>query len=229
MPKFLRLDVTAKILDIGLIPVFYHADIEVAKKIVQACYQGGARTIEFTNRGDFACQVFIELTKWSNQKFPDLIMGVGTVIDTATASIYINNGASFVVGPLFNPDVAKACNRRKVAYIPGCMTPSEISEAEELGADVVKVFPAEVVTLSFIKAVRGPCPWVKMMPSGGVETTREDISAWIKAGAAVLNIGSNLIRKDLVAAGDFEGIEKLVEQCILWIREARGEPNKSRG
>lgn len=221
MPKFLKHEVIEKMLDAGLLPVFYNGDVEVAKKIIQACADGGAKVVEFTNRGDFAYQVFSELSKWCNQEL-SVVLGVGTIVDPATAALYINCGANFIVGPLFNPDVAKICNRRKVAYIPGCMTPSEISEAEEMGADMVKVFPGKVVTPSFIKAVRGPCPWVKMMPSGGVETTHENISAWIKAGAAALNIGSNLIRKDLVKAGDFEGIGKLVEQCILWIRDAKG-------
>lgn len=223
MPKFLKHEVIEQMLDTGLLPVFYNGDVEVAKKIIQACADGGAKVVEFTNRGDFAYRVFSELSKWCNQEL-SVILGAGTIVDPATAALYINCGANFIVGPLFNPDVAKACNRRKVAYIPGCMTLSEISEAEEMGADIVKVFPGKVVSPSFVKAVRGPCPWAKMMPSGGVETTRENISAWIKAGAPVLNMGSNLIRKDLVKVGDFEGIGKLVEQCILWIREARGNP-----
>jgi len=221
MPKFLKHEVIAKLLDIGLLPVFYNADVEVAKNIVRACYYGGAKVVEFTNRGDFAYQVFTELAKWSDRKFPDLILGAGTVIDPATAVIYIDSGANFIVGPLFNLEVAKICNRRKVVYIPGCSSPSEISKAEEMGADIVKVFPAKVVTPYFLKAMLAPCPWSKLMPAGGVEATREDVFAWIKAGAAVLNIGGKLIDKDLVKAGNFEGISKKVEQCILWIKEAR--------
>lgn len=189
MPKFLKHEVTAKLLDIGLLPVFYHADVEVAKSIVRACYDGGAKVVEFTNRGDFAYQVFAELAKWSNKELPDLILGAGTIIDHATAVLYIDSGANFIVGPLFNPEVAKICNRRKVAYIPGCSSPSEISEAEEMGADIVKVFPARVATPYFIKAVLAPCPWSKLMPAGGVEATREDAFAWIKAGAAALKEG----------------------------------------
>ncbi len=221
MPKFLKHEVTAKLLDIGLLPIFYHADVEIAKKIVRACYDGGATVVEFTNRGDFAYQVFTELAKWSNKELPDLILGVGTIIDPTTAVLYIDSGANFIVGPLFNPEVAKICNRRKVTYVPGCNSPSEISKAEEMGADIVKVFPAKVVTPYFIKAVLVPCPWSKLMPAGGVETTHEDIFSWIKAGAAALNIGGKLIDKDLVKAGDFEGIKEKVKQCIKWIKEAR--------
>jgi len=221
MPKFLKHEVVGKILDIGLLPVFYNDEAKVAKRIVQACADGGAMVIEFTNRGDFAYEVFSELSKWSQKESPDVILGAGTIIEPATAGIYINSGANFIVGPVFNPDVAKICNRRKVPYIPGCMTPSEISNAEETGVDIVKVFPGKTVGPSFIKAVLGPCPWSKLMPSGGVEITQENISGWIKSGASALNIGSNLIKKDLVKTNDYNGIKKLVEQCIIWINEAR--------
>lgn len=224
MPKFLKHEVVGKILEIGLLPVFYNGDVEAAKKIVQACAEGGAKVIEFTNRGDFAYQVFSELSKWSNLESSDIILGAGTIIDPATAALYINCGANFIVGPLFNPDVAKICNRRKVPYVPGCQSPSEISAAEEMGADIVKLFPAKVVTPTFISAILGPCGWTKLMASGGVEATHEDVSTWIKAGASALNLGSDLIRRDLVKAGDFEGIRKMVEQCIMWIKEARGDP-----
>ena len=222
MPRFLKHEVVGKILDIGLLPVFYNDDIRGAKRIVQACADGGAMVIEFTNRGDFAYEVFSELYKWSQKELPDVILGAGTIIDPATAGIYINSGANFIVGPVFNPEVAKICNRRKVPYIPGCMTPCEISNAEEMGVDIVKVFPGKTVGPAFIKAVLGPCPWSKLMPSGGVEITQENISGWIKSGSAALNIGSNLIKKDLVKAGDFNSIKKLVKQCMEWIKEERG-------
>jgi len=221
MPKFLKHEVVPKLLDMGLLPVFYNGDAEIAKKIVRACADGGAKVIEFTNRGDRAYQVFSELAKSCDQ-FPEVVLGAGTILDPATAGLYINSGANFVVGPVFNPEIAKICNRRKVAYIPGCSTPSEISMAEEMGADIIKVFPGITVKPSFIKAMLGPCPWSKLMPSGGVEATREDIFAWIKAGASVLNIGTKLIPKDLVKAEDFESIKRRVEQCILWVKEARG-------
>ena len=223
MPQFLKHEVVRKILDIGLLPVFYNDDIKVAKRIVQACADGGATVVEYTNRGDFAYQIFNELSSWSQKEFPDIILGAGTIVEPTTAGAYINSGANFIVGPVFNLDVAKICNRRKVVYIPGCMTPTEISNAEEVGADIVKIFPGKTVGPSFIKAIIGPCPWSKLMPSGGVEVTQENISDWIKSGASALNIGSNLIKKDLVKANDYNGIKKLVEQCVTWINEARGK------
>ncbi|MCD6465455.1 bifunctional 4-hydroxy-2-oxoglutarate aldolase/2-dehydro-3-deoxy-phosphogluconate aldolase [Candidatus Bathyarchaeota archaeon] len=224
MAKFMKHEVIGKILELGLVPVFYNGNLEVAKKIVQACIDGGAKVIEFTNRGDFAYQVFSQLAKWCNETFNEVILGVGSVIDPMTAALYINSGANFVVGPIFNPEVAKICNRRKIPYIPGCGSPSEISAAEEMGCDIVKIFPGNRLKPAFIKSILGPCPWAKLMPTGGVDATRESIFEWIKAGAAALGIGSRLIRKDLVAAGDFEAITKKVEQCLWWIQEARGKP-----
>ncbi len=225
MPKFMKHVVIGKILELGLVPVFYHDNLEVAKKIVQACIDGGQKVIEFTNRGDFAYQVFTELAKWVNVEFKDVIIGVGSVIDPMTAALYINSGANFIVGPVFNPEVAKICNRRKVPYSPGCGSVSEISEAEEMGCDIIKIFPGEEVGgPSFIKNMLAPCPWVKLMPTGGVDTTRESIFEWIKAGAAALGIGSKLISKEIVNTGDFEALTKKVEQCLWWIKEARGTP-----
>jgi len=221
MSRFLKHEVVGKILDIGLLPVFCHNDVEVSKKIVKACVDGGATVVEFTNRGDFAYDVFIKLLEYTQKELPDVILGIGTILDPATATMYINSGSNFVVGPIFNLDVAKVCNRRKIAYIPGCMTPSEISTAEKVGVDIVKIFPGITVGPEFIKSVLGPCPSYHMMPSGGVETNQENISTWIKAGSSALNIGSNLIKKDLVNSKDFNSIKKLVSQCIMWIDEAR--------
>jgi len=223
MASFLKHKVVGEILEIGLLPVFYNRDIKVSENIVRACADGGAKVIEFTNRGDLAYEVFSELVMWSKKESPEVILGAGTILDPATADLFINSGANFIVGPIFNPDVANICNRRKVVYIPGCMTPSEISTAEKAGVDIVKVFPGSVVGPEFIKAILGPCPWFRLMPSGGVEVNLQDISNWIRAGAATLNIGSNLLKKDLVKAGDFASIKKLVEQCIAWIKEARQE------
>jgi 2-dehydro-3-deoxyphosphogluconate aldolase/(4S)-4-hydroxy-2-oxoglutarate aldolase len=227
MGSFLKHKVVGEILEIGLLPVFYNKDIKSTENIVRACADGGAKVIEFTNRGDLAYEVFSELVKWSKKDLPDVILGAGTILDQATADLFINSGANFIVGPIFNPEVAKICNRRKVAYIPGCMTPSEISTAENAGVDIVKVFPGSVVGPEFIKAILGPCPWFRLMPSGGVDVNRQNIFSWIKAGSSALNIGTNLIKKDLVKTGDFNGIKELVEQCIGWIKEAREEVKSS--
>lgn len=225
MAQFKRMQVLNAIYETGLVPVFYNKDVEVAKQIVTACADGGARVIEFTNRGDFAYQVFAELVKYCQENRPEVILGVGSVLDAPTAALYIANGANFIVGPVLNPEVAKLCNRRKISYSPGCGSASEISEAEELGVEIVKVFPgAEVGGPKFVKAVLGPTPWTSIMPTGGVDATEESITAWTKAGVAALGIGSNLITKDLVAAGDWATLAKNVEQCLLWVKKARGVP-----
>lgn len=224
MARFMRLDVLNKMVELGVVPVFYQGDVEVAKQIVAACSKGGAKVVEFTNRGDFAYQVFGELVKHFAQADPELILGAGSVSDPGTAALYINNGANFVVGPILNPDVAKTCNRRKIAYSPGCGSASEISYAEELGVEIVKVFPGNSVGgPDFVRAVLGPHPWTRIMPTGGVDATRESIEAWFKAGVACVGIGSHLISRDLVAKGDFDGIAAKVAQVLAWIREVRGQ------
>ncbi|MFZ5916762.1 MAG: bifunctional 4-hydroxy-2-oxoglutarate aldolase/2-dehydro-3-deoxy-phosphogluconate aldolase [Chloroflexota bacterium] len=223
MARFSRLEVLNTMIDIGLVPVFYHQDVETAVQIVAACAAGGARVVEFTNRGDLAYQVFAELVRHFTQADPGIILGVGSVIDPGTAALYISSGANFVVGPVLNPDVAKVCNRRKVAYSPGCGSASEISAAEELGVEICKVFPgAQVGGPAFVKAVLGPCPWTRIMPTGGVDATEESIAAWFKAGVACVGIGSRLIAGDRVAAGDFEAIRRRTADVIGWIIKARG-------
>jgi 2-dehydro-3-deoxyphosphogluconate aldolase/(4S)-4-hydroxy-2-oxoglutarate aldolase len=222
MARFSRLEVLNTIIEIGLVPVFYNKDVEVAKKIVEACVAGGAKVVEFTNRGDLAYQVFAELVSYFAEKDPSVILGVGSVIDPGTAALYISSGANFVVGPVLNPEVAKVCNRRKVAYSPGCGSASEISAAEELGVEICKVFPgSQVGGPAFVKAVLGPCPWTRIMPTGGVDATEESINDWFKAGVACVGIGSKLIVKDLVAAGDFGAISKKVADVVRWIKKAR--------
>ena len=224
MARFERIEVLRTIYDIGLVPVFYNNDLETAKNIVKACVDGGARVVEFTNRGDRAYRIFSELVEYFDQRQPDAILGVGSVLDSGTASLYINSGANFVVGPILNKDVAKVCNRRKIGYSPGCGSATEISEAEELGVEIVKVFPGgQVGGPAFVKAVLGPMPWTRIMPTGGVSPTKESITEWIKAGAACLGIGSKLISRDLVAKGDWNGVKAKVEECLRFINEARGE------
>jgi 2-dehydro-3-deoxyphosphogluconate aldolase/(4S)-4-hydroxy-2-oxoglutarate aldolase len=210
--------------DLGLVPVFYNPDLEVAKRIVTACGAGGARVVEFTNRGDRAWNIFTQLIAWAEEVHPEIILGVGSVIDMPTAAMYIGSGANFVVGPVLNPEIARLCNRRKVAYSPGCGSVSEISQAEELGVEIVKVFPGtQVGGPAFVKAVRGPMPWTRIMPTGGVDATEESIRAWFEAGVACVGMGSRLITKELVAAGDFEGISNKVVQVLAWIRDVRDE------
>ena len=222
MARFSRLEVLNKIIEIGLVPVFYHSDVETAAKIVAACAAGGATLVEFTNRGDLAYRVFSDLVAHFAIEAPEVILGVGSVIDPGTAALYISSGANFVVGPVLNPEVARVCNRCKIAYSPGCGSASEISAAEELGVEICKIFPgAQVGGPAFVKAVLGPCPWTRLMPTGGVDATEESIRAWFEAGVACVGIGSKLITRELVAAGDFEAITEKVQQVIGWIKQVR--------
>lgn len=218
---FSRLKVVKMILESGVIPVFFNGSIDSAKKIVKACYDGGARVVEFTNRGQSAVAVFGQLVEWRESQLPDCVLGVGTIFDTSSAGSYIDLGANYIVGPTFNPEVARTCNRRKVLYIPGCLTPTEISNAEEMGAEVIKLFPASVATPSFVRAILGPMPNTRIMPSGGVRINHKEVKDWIEAGAVAVNIGSDLIREDLVEAGRFDAISHNIGKCILWINEAR--------
>lgn len=222
MARFSRLQTLQTMLDTGMVPVFYHKDLETAKQVVKACYLGGVRAFEFTNRGDFAHEIFSELNKWAAAECPDLIMGIGSIIDAGTASLYLQMGANFVVGPLLNPDIFKVCNRRQVAYIPGCGSVTEIGYAQELGAEVVKVFPAgNVGGPSFVKNVKAPMPWTNLMATGAVEPTEENLTKWFQSGVACVGMGSNLFPKDIIAAKDWNRITELSKAALTFIKNAR--------
>jgi 2-dehydro-3-deoxyphosphogluconate aldolase/(4S)-4-hydroxy-2-oxoglutarate aldolase len=170
---------------------------------------------EFTNRGDMAYELFAELVKWSREEMPGLILGVGTVVDAGTCSLYIQMGAKFVVSPLLNEEMARVCNRRKVLWVPGCATASEISRAEELGADLVKLFPGPTVGgANFLKAYLGPCPWSNIMPSGGVSPTVENLTEWFEAGAFCVGMGSQLISHEIIQKGDFKKLEQVARSAM---------------
>ncbi len=224
MARFARLKTLTTIVETGVVPVFYNPDVEVARKVAAACVAGGCPLLEFTNRGDHAWEVFSELERYCAKELPNLILGVGSIVDAGTASLYINCGANFVVGPLLNPEVARTCNRRKIPYSPGCGSASEISQAEELGCEIVKVFPGkEVGGPGFVKAVKGPCPWVSIMPTGGVECNEASLKAWFDAGVACVGMGSNLITKDLLKAGNYEGIADKVRETLEIVRKVRAK------
>ena len=214
MSKFDKLAVLTKIGQTRMVPVFYHKDVAVACAVVKACYDGGVRAFEFTNRGDMAHEVFAELMRFTADECPDLALGVGSVVDAPTAALYIQMGACFVVGPLLNSDVAKVCNRRGVPYTPGCGTVSEVGQAQELGCDIVKVFPGDVLGPKFVKGLRAPMPWSRIMVTGGVEPTEENLSAWIKAGAFCVGMGSKLFPKDKVAAADWQYVTDMCRQSL---------------
>jgi 2-dehydro-3-deoxyphosphogluconate aldolase/(4S)-4-hydroxy-2-oxoglutarate aldolase len=224
MARFMRLDVINTLLDIGLVPLFYNGDVETSIELASACSRGRARVIEFTNRGEMAYPVFTELVKHFTQTDPDLILGVGSIIDAPTAALYLAAGANFIVGPSLNPEISRLCNRRKILYMPGCGTENEIVAAEELGAEICKIFPGSSAGgPGFIKAVLAPSPWHRLMPTGGVDATETSISEWIKAGAAAVGMGSKLITKQAVNDKDYDGIAKKTSDCIGWIKAARAK------
>lgn len=222
MAQFKRLYVLNVFSTTGIVPLFYHKDAEIVKKVTKACYLGGARVFEFTNRGDYAHEVFSEVNKWATKECPEMIMGVGSVVDIGTASLYIQLGANFIVSPSLNPDLAKVCNRRKVPWMPGCGTLTEINLAEELGCEIVKIFPGkEVGGPSFVKAILAPCPWTCIMPSGGVSPDRENLKEWFDAGVTCVGLGSLLIPNDLIEKGDFKTIENKVKEVIKIVKELK--------
>ena len=215
MARFTRMQVLTAMYDISVVPVFYHPDIDTAKSVVAAISRGGCKLVEFVNRGDHAFEVFSELDRHFAKADPSLILGVGSIVEPYTAALYINSGANFVVGPSLNEDVAELCNRRMIPYSPGCGSATEISNAQALGCEIVKVFPGkEVGGPSFVKNVMGPMPWTRVMPTGGVDSTEESLTAWLSAGVAAMGMGSNLITKEMLAAKDWAGIEHKVRETL---------------
>ena len=222
MARFNKMQVLDAIVSTGMVPVYYNKDVEIAKQVVKACYEGGVRAFEFTNRGDFAHEVFAELIKFATKECPELVLGVGSIVDAGTASLYLQLGANFVVGPLFNPEIAKVCNRRLVPYTPGCGSVSEIGFAQEVGCDLCKIFPAgNVGGPSFVKNIKAPMPWSMIMATGAVEPTEENLSAWFKAGVTCVGMGSKLFPKEMIAAGNWEAISTLCRDALASIKKYR--------
>jgi 2-dehydro-3-deoxyphosphogluconate aldolase/(4S)-4-hydroxy-2-oxoglutarate aldolase len=218
-----RLDIALLMREVGAVPLYYHPDVEVCKEVIAACYRGGMKLFEFTNRGKFAHETFAELSQWATEQIPDLQLGVGTVVDAGTCSLYIQLGAKFIVSPLLNEEMARVCNRRKVLWIPGCATASEIGKAEELGAEVVKLFPGPTVGgAAFLKAYLGPCPWSNIMPSGGVSPTRENLAEWFSAGAFCVGMGSQLISKEIITNRNYQQLEDISRRSLEMISSIRG-------
>lgn len=221
MATYSKIQVIQTMKETGMVPVFYHSDAETAKHVLKACYDGGVRAFEFTNRGDFAQEVFGELVKYARKELPGMIVGVGSVVDAPTAAMYIQLGANFVVGPLFNQEIAPVCNRRLIPYCPGCGTVSEVGAAQEAGCDLCKVFPGDVLGPAFVKGLRAPMPWSQIMVTGGVKPERENLEAWFKAGVTCVGMGSNLFPKDAVASADWDRITGLCRTALDTIAEVR--------
>lgn len=221
MSQFTRIEVANTMRQTGLVPLFYHPDLEVSKQVVKACYDGGARLLEFTARGDFAHEVFGELVKYAVKELPGMIMGVGSVTDAAAASRFMALGANFIVTPVLREDIALVCNRRKVLWSPGCGSLTEIARAEELGCEVVKLFPGGIYGPGFVKAIKGPQPWTSIMPTGGVSPTKESLSSWFDAGVTCVGMGSKLIKKDSSGNYDLKEIQHLISDCLEQISNLR--------
>ena len=214
MAQYSRIEVATVMKETGLVPLFYHKDLEVSKKVLKACYAGGARLMEFTARGDFAHEVFGELTKYAVAELPGMIMGVGSVTDGAAASRFMALGANFIVTPVLREDIALVCNRRKVLWSPGCGTLTEIARAEELGCEIVKLFPGDIYGPNFVKGIKGPCPWTNIMPTGGVSPTKENLEAWFNAGVTCVGMGSKLMSKKPNGEFDYDVIEAKVRDSM---------------
>ena len=221
MARFTRLQVAQKMGEQGMVPLFYHANIETAKQVLTACYRGGARLLEFTNRGDYAHEVFGELNKFCAKELPEMMMGVGSVTDAGTAALYMQLGANFIVTPVFREDIAIACNRKKILFSPGCGTLTEIARAEEMGVEIVKLFPADVYGPGFIKGVIAPQPWTSIMPTGGVSPDYDNLKKWFDAGAYCVGMGSQLMAKKSDGSYDLEKIEALTREALGHIQQIR--------
>ncbi len=223
MSQYTRIEVASVMKKTGLVPLFYHTDIALSKKILKACYDGGARLLEFTSRGDFAFEIFGELNKYAIKELPGMILGVGSVTDAATASLYMQLGANFIVTPVLREDIAIVCNRRKVLWSPGCGTLTEIAKAEELGCELVKLFPGDIYDPNFVKAIKGPQPWTSIMPTGGVSPTEENLKAWFDAGVTCVGMGSQLISKKIIADKDFDALKTNVQKAIKIIQNIQNK------
>jgi len=214
MAQYSRIEVATIMKETGMVPLFYHPDVELGKKVLKACYNGGARLMEFTARGDFAFEVFSELNKYAIKELPGMVMGVGSITDAAAASLFMQMGANFIVTPSLREDIAIVCNRRKVLWSPGCGSLTEINRAEELGCEIVKLFPGDLYGPGFVKGIKGPQPWTSVMPTGGVSTDEANLKAWFNAGVTCVGMGSKLISKEILANKDFLGLETLVRETL---------------
>lgn len=218
MAQYTRIEVAQTMKSTGMVPLFYHEDIELCKQVLKACYEGGARLMEFTSRGDFAHEVFEDLIKYAIKELPGMILGVGSVTDAAAASFYMQLGANFIVTPVLREDIAIVCNRRKVLWSPGCGTLTEITKAEEMGCEIVKLFPGDIYGPQFVKALKGPQPWTSVMPTGGVSPTEENLKSWFDAGVVCVGMGSQLISKEIISKRDFKSLENKVKEALTIIK-----------
>ena len=221
MAQFNRVQVINEMTESGMVPLFYHHDIVVAKAVLKSCYDGGSRLMEFTNRGDFALEIFIDLIKYSITELPGMIIGVGSVTDAAAASQYMLHGANFIVTPVFREDIAIVCNRRKVLWSAGCGSLTEIAKAEEMGCELVKLFPGNIYGPGFVKALKGPQPWTSIMPTGGVTIEEANLRDWFDSGITCVGLGSKLISEEILIKKEYNILKNRVAKTISLINKIR--------
>ncbi len=221
MAQYSRIEVAQVMKETGMVPLFYHSDVALGKNILKACYDGGARLMEFTARGDFAFEVFSEMNKYAVKELPGMIMGVGSITDAGAASMFMQMGANFIVTPSLREDIARVCNRRKVLWSPGCGSLTEINQAEELGCEIVKLFPGDIYGPAFVKAIKGPQPWTSIMPTGGVSTDEANLKAWFDSGVTCVGMGSKLISREILANKDYKGLANTVKETLATIQKLR--------
>ena len=214
-----KTEVLERIREIRLMPLFYHDDPAIAMNVMKAVMEGGMELLEFTNRGENAYKVFRELQKYESENHPDFLLGIGSIVDAKTAFRYIGAGADFVVSPLLSREVMEACSEKGVLCIPGCSTLTEIHQAENWGAELVKVFPAEQLGgPAYIKAIKGPCPWLSLIVTGGVKATTENIKSYHDAGAEGFGLGSDLISKAWIQASEYAAISEKVSELVRFVK-----------
>ena len=198
-----------------IVPVFYHPDADYTKEILKACFDGGLQVFEYTNRGEAALEVFRALVPFVKEHCPGMVLGAGTILTADDAGKFIDAGADFIVQPVITTAVADVCKQRHIPWIPAGATLNEIYQATLLGAELVKVFPGNVVGPGFIKAIRGPMPHLRLMVTGGVEPTAESLNAWFKAGVTCVGIGSQLFAGENLSA---ESLKERIAQLLTILK-----------
>lgn len=210
------------ILHQGMLPLYFNASKEVSLDVLKAIHGAGIKAVEYTNRGEAALENFKAMVALRNASMPGLLLGVGTIKNLREANQYLEAGADFLVSPGLVPEVAAYCVANDIFYAPGCMTPSEIIAAENAGLGFIKLFPGNMLGPEYMSTIKDVFPKLVFMPTGGVDTTQENISAWFKAGVSAVGMGSKLISKKRMEEGDYAGIEKETQQVLTVIASIRG-------
>ena len=205
----------------GILPLYFYKDTEVSIQVLKALFNAGIRTVEYTNRGEAALKNFKEMRRVCDTELNGMYLGVGTIKDSASAQAFIDAGADYIISPGLVEDAIKVADKNGIFWVPGCMTPSEIIRAEQLGAKMVKLFPGNILGPSFVSAIKELFPNLLFMPTGGVDLDKENISGWFKAGVCAVGMGSKLISKQLLEQKDYAKIEELTREAISIIKSIK--------